>query len=111
VIHDKAAVAVKPRPELLPFFRVVTENLVTTPYKMEHWRKRRGLPTRLLHDDRFVRWPEPRIQTEEPSQTRRTMSNETVERICELPIDGLALRAIGQAVGIRHETVRQVVAS
>jgi hypothetical protein len=109
VIHDKAAVAVKPRPELLPFFRVVTEKLVTTPYKMEHWRKRRG-SVPLLRDDVGNVWlPESRVNFEDSRSSRRTLSPDTVDRIRHLSGDGLALRAIAREIGVSHETVRTVL--
>jgi hypothetical protein len=63
----------------------------------------------LLHDDRFVGWPEPRVIIEDSRPSRRTLSPETVDRIRELSTAGLTLRAIEQAVGVSHETVRAVL--
>jgi site-specific DNA recombinase len=42
VVHNKTAVAVKPRPEMLPFFRMITRNFEGAPEEMEQGRKRRG---------------------------------------------------------------------
>jgi hypothetical protein len=67
------------------------------------------LVPRLLHDDRFVRWPEPRVTNEDSPSTRRTIATETVERIRQLSDDGLALRAIGREIGVSHEAVRTLL--
>jgi hypothetical protein len=112
IVENKTAVAVIPRPEMRPFF----EHLACqVPDEMTRWRKRRGSVTQLRHDYGYF-FVSPELQeTLIPagvSAIRRSTSSLTpaaIRKLRALSSQGASLRAIADAVGVSHETVRKTL--
>jgi hypothetical protein len=113
VVDNRTAVAVKPRPELAPFF----ESLAVNPDpEITLKRKRRGSLPRRRDLDGYVVIAEapdvPRVGRSGRAATveRRVMIDQQARaRVVVLAEAGLSLRAIAREVGISHEAVRTVL--
>lgn len=113
VVENRTAVAVKPRPELAPFFAsIASQQDASITLK----RKRRdSYPRQRYGDGYIIIAAAPDVARvgqsgrAKPISTRAVIDQPRRERIRELAGRGWSLRAIATEVGISHESVRTVI--
>ena len=112
VIDNRAVVAVKPRPELVPFFQQIPGLAGNDCQFITQGRKRRGTVTHLRYNFDYLyassELRETLMQLALSTVTRRPspLSPDAIAEVRKLASEGAPLRAIAAMVGVSHETVR-----